>query len=108
MDEKCMFQQNYNIYGIEDKPCCYLFHKYCEEVDDCYFKQLQRLKQENEQLCEDNTRLGNNLDCANDEIHNLHNILEEIKNILNTSCGIFSNSTVVGMINEVLDNEQLD
>ena len=49
---KCNFQQNYNIYGLDDKPCCYLFHKYCNEVDDCEHKQLQRLKQENETIRE--------------------------------------------------------
>lgn len=48
--KKCMFEQNYNVFGLDDKPCCYLFHKYCNEVDDCEHKQLLRLKQENKKL----------------------------------------------------------
>ena len=47
---KCNFQQNYNVFGLDDKPCCYLFHKYCNEVEDCEHKQLLRLQQENQAL----------------------------------------------------------
>ena len=50
---KCNFQQNYNVYGLDDKHCCYLYHKYCNEIEDCEHKQLRRLKQENEKLKEE-------------------------------------------------------
>jgi SMC interacting uncharacterized protein involved in chromosome segregation len=45
--ENCNFQQNYNVFGLDDKPCCYLYHKYCDEIDSCYFKRCKRLEQEN-------------------------------------------------------------
>ena len=48
--ENCNFQQNYNVFGLDDKPCCYLYHKYCDEIDSCYFKRCKRLEQENEKL----------------------------------------------------------
>ena len=44
--ENCNFQQNYNVFGLDDKPCCYLYHKYCDEIDSCYFKRCKRLEQE--------------------------------------------------------------
>ena len=46
------FQQNYNVFGLDDKPCCYLYHKYCNEINDCYYKRLQELKMENKKLNE--------------------------------------------------------
>ena len=49
-EENCNFQQSYNIFGLDDKPCCYLYHKYCEEIDSCYFKKYKRLEQENKQM----------------------------------------------------------
>lgn len=51
--ENCNFQQNYNVFGLDDKPCCYLYHKYCGEIDSCYFKRCKRLEQENERLREE-------------------------------------------------------
>jgi hypothetical protein len=48
--ENCNFQQNYNVFGLDDKPCCYLYHKYCDEIDSCYFKRCKRLEQENKDL----------------------------------------------------------
>lgn len=50
--ENCNFQQNYNVFGLDDKPCCYLYHKYCKDVEDCYFKELQKLRIENKKLKE--------------------------------------------------------
>ena len=48
--ENCNFQQNYNVFGLDDKPCCYLYHKYCDDIENCYFKRCKRLEQENEKL----------------------------------------------------------
>ena len=48
--ESCNFQQNYNVFGLDDKPCCYLYHKYCDEIDNCYFKRYKLLEQENKKL----------------------------------------------------------
>ena len=48
--ENCNFQQTYNVFGLDDKPCCYLYHKYCEEINNCYFKRCKRLEQENKEL----------------------------------------------------------
>ena len=48
--ENCNFQQNYNVFGLDDKPCCYLYHKYCDEIDNCYFKRCKRLEQENKKI----------------------------------------------------------
>lgn len=55
------------------------YHNTIMKLDDL----VKELRQENEQLCEDNTRLGNNFDYANDEIQYLHNVLEEIREISN-------------------------
>lgn len=48
--ENCNFQQDYNVYGLDDKPCCYLYHKYCDDIENCYFKRYKRLEQENERM----------------------------------------------------------
>lgn len=51
--ENCKFQQNYNVFGLDDKPCCYLYHNYCNEIENCYFKRCKNLEQENEELKEE-------------------------------------------------------
>lgn len=38
----CPAMCSYNIFGIEDKPCCYKFHEYCSTIPKCYFKELKR------------------------------------------------------------------
>ena len=38
------------MFGLDDKPCCYLYHKYCDEIDNCYFKRYKLLEQENKKL----------------------------------------------------------
>ena len=48
-----------------------------------YYDKVGLLEKENEELCEDNTRLGNNLDVANDEIQLLRNTLHSIREICN-------------------------
>lgn len=49
---KCPAMNTYNVFGQEDKPCCYKYHKYCNTVLNCYFKQLKRKEQECEELKE--------------------------------------------------------
>lgn len=49
---KCPAMNTYNVFGQEDKPCCYKWHKYCNTVPNCYFKQLKRKEQECEELKE--------------------------------------------------------
>ena len=39
---ECPAMNTYNIFGIEDKPCCYKFHEYCSTIPNCYFKELKR------------------------------------------------------------------
>ena len=39
---ECPAMCTYNIFGIEDKPCCYKFHEYCSAIPNCYFKELKR------------------------------------------------------------------
>ena len=39
---KCTAMCTYNIFGIEDKPCCYKLHEYCSTIPNCYFKELKR------------------------------------------------------------------
>ena len=49
---KCPAMDTYNIFGIEDKPCCYKFHKYCSAIPNCYFKELKLTEQKIENIKE--------------------------------------------------------
>ena len=105
----------------------------CENNTNCYYKQLQRLKQENEKLnttiyilqskittmCEHNKELWQKNEELKASIKHqcykcrvgdttedkLRSALEEIKTLCNKDAGIYTNAKVVGLINEVL-NEQ--
>lgn len=37
---KCPALYNYNVFGVEDKPCCYKYFDYCDKIEKCIFKQL--------------------------------------------------------------------
>lgn len=59
----------------------------CKDNPDCYFKQLQRLKAENEELKEELKRQEEDIstacvDCAN--LQNLSNALEKIREVAKT------------------------
>ena len=49
---KCPAMDTYNIFGIEDKPCCYKFHEYCSAIPNCYFKELKLTGQKLENIKE--------------------------------------------------------
>ena len=88
--ENCNFQQNYNVFGLDDKPCCYLYHKYCDEIDSCYFKRCKRLEQENKELKEKLDKEEYNACCECTNIQNQNDeyrsALEEIREIVNEPC----------------------
>jgi len=101
--ENCNFQQNYNVFGLDDKPCCYLYHKYCDEIDSCYFKRCKRLEQENKELKENlldkyspryydivpkrqTVELYKKFDDLRNQNNTYRSALEEIKAIINQSC----------------------
>ena len=79
-----------------------------------YLSELQRLKQENELLKDKCKLLQKTVDnecalCKNDLLcerlekqDKYRSALEEIREILNKSCGVISNAKAVGIINEVL------
>ena len=108
--ENCIFQQNYNVFGLDDKPCCYLYHKYCEEIDNCYFKRCKRLEQENRELKKQIESQKGLITVSGKQQYEItmaydkcKTALEEIKNILDKECSIVSNAKAVGIINEVLN-----
>lgn len=50
---KCPAYHTYNVFGTDDKGCCYLEHKYCDEVETCIFKEsFKQLQAENDELKE--------------------------------------------------------
>lgn len=75
---KCPAYHLYNVFGIDSNGCCYLEHKYCNEVDSCNFKylleQLKQLKSENEEL-------KDSLGLANKYANNYKATLDEIVGI---------------------------
>ena len=48
----CPAMDTYNVFGTEDKPCCYKFHEYCSTIPSCYFKKLKRVEQKLENIKE--------------------------------------------------------
>ena len=39
--EVCPAGHKYNVFGTEtDKVCCYRFHNYCENIENCYLKKM--------------------------------------------------------------------
>ena len=91
--ENCNFQQNYNVFGLDDKPCCYLYHKYCDEIDSCYFKRCKRLEQQNKELKTCIEMIKNTEGQAHiegvrlaKENKNYRSALEEIREIVKVDC----------------------
>lgn len=42
--ENCPAGHKYNVFGIEtEKVCCYKYHDYCENIKECYLKQIAQL-----------------------------------------------------------------
>lgn len=81
----------------------------CGELSECYFKQLQRLKQENEtwqKTCEvlkEQAQLdGECIDKLIEARDMYAKALEEIKNLCYKGAGVYTNAKVVGIINEVV------
>lgn len=37
---KCPALHKYNVLGLDDRDCCYKYHKYCNEVVKCEFKSI--------------------------------------------------------------------
>ena len=102
--ENCNFQQTYNVFGLDDKPCCYLYHKYCEEINNCYFKRCKRLEQENKALQaykDINEDFKKAWDELNEKYKQLRSALEEIKKMV-TNPYPGKPRDVLNIINEVL------
>lgn len=38
--KNCPACRTYNVFGFDDKPCCFKEMKYCEDVDDCLMKKF--------------------------------------------------------------------
>lgn len=38
----CPAMNTFNIFGVDDKPCCYKYHVYCDAKPNCKYKQLKR------------------------------------------------------------------
>ena len=79
---------------------------YCADIKDCYFKQIQRLKAENEELKEEKTQLLK--DCYSCNFHKYKQALEEIRDIAEKEIYMNQNdlmSQIITKINEVLADE---
>ena len=90
--------------------CCYddtredkiPFANFCVENKDCYYKQLKRLKQENEELKERFEKRGELMcNCAKQR-ENYHSALEEIRIMATKDVSIESFVKIQNKINEVL------
>lgn len=38
--KNCPACRQYNVFGVDDKPCCYSYMKYCQDCTDCKLKQI--------------------------------------------------------------------
>lgn len=45
--KNCPSLRMYNVFGVDDRPCCYNKMKYCEECPDCVMKDIVELCKEN-------------------------------------------------------------
>ena len=44
--KNCPSCTDYDVFGVDNTGCCYKYHKYCKEVDNCSIKQhINRLRQ---------------------------------------------------------------
>ena len=107
---KCPAMDTYNIFGIEDEPCCYKFHEYCSAIPNCYFKQLKRKEQECEELKSDLTDLSKIIDCKNgtiltfkEQLDRLKQTVAEIKEI----CNEYQKEYILNIGVEILTNKIL-
>ena len=107
---KCPAMDTYNIFGIEDKPCCYKFHEYCSAIPNCCFKQLKRKEQECEELKSDLTDLSKIIDCKNgtiltfkEQLYKLKQTIAEIKEI----CNEYQKEYILNIGVEILTNKIL-
>ena len=46
----CPAMNTFNIFGQEDKPCCYKYFNYCSDNQNCHFKKLKSKERELNQL----------------------------------------------------------
>ena len=111
---ECPAMDTYNIFGIEDKPCCYKFHEYCSAIPNCYYKQLKRKEQECEGLEEELNDLTRDikthlkvekikLDQLKAENEKLEQTLAEIKEI----CNEYQKEYILNIGVEILTNKIL-
>lgn len=38
MYEQCPCRNNFNVFGLDDRGCCYKYGKYCKDVIECKIK----------------------------------------------------------------------
>lgn len=41
--KNCPACRQYNVFGVDDKPCCYSEMEYCQDCSDCVMKQIVEL-----------------------------------------------------------------
>ena len=69
--QNCPAANNFNVFGLDDKLCCYKYHKYCEQVETCVIKSIiKKLRQRcsecqwDRTLTEDECRFGEYGGCS--------------------------------------------
>lgn len=55
----CPAHRPFNVFGLDDKGCCYMEHKYCEYVENCDFKTMLKRLNKAEKILKTVERLVN-------------------------------------------------
>ena len=42
----CPAANTFNVFGLDDKLCCYKYHKYCNDVEECILKSIIKQKED--------------------------------------------------------------
>ena len=37
---KCPSYKDYNVFGVDNKGCCYSYHDYCKNIEFCPIKEM--------------------------------------------------------------------
>ena len=98
---ECPAMNTYNIFGIEDKPCCYKFHEYCSTIPNCYFKKLKREKQNSQEAIDTAIKEFNRAEELKTLLKRKEQKLENIKEI----CNEYQKEYILNIGVEILTNE---
>lgn len=65
--KNCPACRQYNVFGVDDKPCCYSDMKYCQDCTDCVMKKIVEKCREAQEIMDKEEYYEDDFDTFNGE-----------------------------------------